>query len=416
MRVITTLRSGPAAWVALVLVPTVLWFGAKNSAGTIASWESATAQSVSVLGFVSAACGACAAWESARIHTARVAEWAPARSELQVACDRLLPVAVLGLLGLATALAAYAPYAVGTPGGPNAVVLATGYAVVLGHLALGYVVGRRLPRFLGAAAMLITGYFWGFWPAALAEPSWLRHLNGQGLVECCALDQVPAVRGLAATALFSAGVVAATLVLLTLSRGTLRVAVAWCCVGAATVGSVVLAEPLGFDGTRPRQAAHLRCTGDSPTVCLWPEQRAHRKTFVKGASGAAERLRAVGVRPPARVEFGTVAPSRTEVLTATATSLLPAEPPACSQGPGAEYPGAEAADALHVWLSLTAGAPADSLTGRWPDATLAVAREVRQLPVASQKAWFDRNLRSMLDCEVRPELAASAYAKGSTPA
>ncbi|MFD1831235.1 hypothetical protein ACFSJS_16425 [Streptomyces desertarenae] len=399
----TLLRSGPAAWTALVLIPALCWLSLQNTGSTIATWDSVTAQSTIVLGFVSAACGACAAWEASRIRTAHVLEWAPARSRLRIATEHLVPTAALGLTGLAAALAVHAPPALGGPGLPDPAILATAHLVVLGHMAAGYLLGLKAPRLLAAAVMLTGGYLWGFWPAALGEAAWLRHLNGQGIGECCSLDRQPSLRSLGATAVFSLGLIAAALAVLLLDRSRKRTASAWALFLACALTAATLAVPLGFDGTQPRDASAFRCTGSKPQVCLWPEQQPHRNVFVREATGAAEHLRAVGLQPPARIEFGMVKPGPSDIRTVTAAGLLPTEPPACSQGPGAHYPGDAAFAPLYVWLALTAGSSPDSLAGRWPQEAISLAQQVRTLPVPAQRAWYDRNLRALHDCRVQPE-------------
>lgn len=400
----TLLRSGPAAWAALILIPALWWFSLQNTDSTIASWDSVTAQSTIVLGFISAACGACAAWEASRIQTARVLDWAPTRSRLRIATEHLAPTSALGLTALAATLAVYAPPALGGPGLPNPAILATAYLVVLGHIAAGYLLGLKAPRLLAAAVMLIGGYLWGFWPAALGETPWLRHLNGQGIGECCSLDQEPSLRSLGATAVFSLGPVAAALVVLLLKEGRRRTASAWALFLVCALTAVMSAVPLGFDGTRPRDASALQCTGDTPQVCLWPEQQPRRDVFVREATDAARRLQAAGLQPPARIEFGMVKPGPSDIRAVTAAGLLPTEPPACSQEPGAQYPGDAAFAPLYVWLALTAGSSPDFLAGRWPQEATSLAQQVRTLPIPAQKAWYGHNLRALHDCRVQPEL------------
>ncbi|MFG2196411.1 hypothetical protein [Streptomyces sp. NPDC048639] len=403
MRLKTLLRSGPALWVALALVPALLWVSVQNLDSTIAYWESASSQSTLVLGFVSAACGACAAWESSRLEAALIYSWAPSRGRLRIAAEHLAPVAVLGLLGIFVALAVFAGPAMGGPGFPNPAVLATAYLVVLSHIAVGYLVGRKAPQVLGAAGMLITGYFWGFWPAALGEPSWLRHLNGQGVGDCCSLDQETSLRSLGATAAFSIGLIAAAMILLALRNGRLRVLVAAATGLAGIAIAVMLAVPLGFNGAQAREASALQCTGRQPQVCLWPEQRSRKREFLKWAHSAADRLRAVGIDPPARVEYGRVEPVRSEVPTDTAATLLPTDSPSCNASDDAET-------VIYPWLALTAGEDASSLQKRWPPEAVALAQQVRKLPPRAQKTWFDHNMRAVRDCTVKPRLSPSSYA------
>lgn len=410
MRLATLLRSGPAAWAAIVLIPLLFWFGVQNTDSTIAYWESATTQSLIVLGFVSSACGGCAAWESSRIHSAGTEGWAPARSQLQIAGLHLAPVAALGLVGLLASFAAYAPIALDAPGFPSLSVLATAYAVVVAHIALGWLVGPLLPRLLGAAAMFIFGYLWGFWPAALGDVPWLRHLNGQGIVECCGLDQTASVRSMAATVVFSAGLVAAAVLatVFGIRQPRSRVYV-FSAVVLGTAGAVLLAVPLEFQGAQARDQNLLKCTGKDPQVCLWPEQYDEQDAIVRWAQDADQRVRAVGVAPAPRIEFGEADPSEASVRAVTATSGLPSEPPACAMKPRAVYPGDVAHSVIYAWLSLTAGEPKDELLLHWDPDAVRLAESVLALTAPQQRAWFERNMRSVLDCSVKPDLAPSSF-------
>ncbi|MEV8016194.1 hypothetical protein AB0O76_07600 [Streptomyces sp. NPDC086554] len=394
------------------MLPVLFWFGAQNTDSVIEYWESATAQSLIVLGFVSAGCGACAAWESARVHRAEVYGWAPARSRLRIAWLHLAPVTVLGLLGVLTSLVAYSSIALGAPGFPSLGILFTAYAVVVSHIALGWLVGPWMPRVLGAAVMLIFGYLWGFWPAALGELPWLRHLNGQGLVECCGIDQTASVRSMAATIVFSAGLVAAALIAAALGakpRNRQHQAYAVSAAALGTVGALILAVPLEFEGVQARDPALRKCAGGRVQVCVWPEQYDRQDDMVRWAQDAGQRLSKVGVTPASHVEFGEPRPSESAVRAATATSVLPGAPPDCATKPGAEYPGDAAHSAIYAWLSLTSGEPKDELVRHWQPEVVDLADQVRKLPPAQQRDWYKRNMRSVLDCSVKPELRPASF-------
>ncbi|MBW1597802.1 hypothetical protein [Streptomyces sp. JJ38] len=405
----TLFASGPTAWAAGLLIPGLVLFGGRNTDSAVPYWESLTAQSTVSLGFVTAVCGACAAWEGARLESARIWDWAPARNPLRIAVEHLTPVALLGLTGLLTALVTYYISNPAPTGRPSAPILGTACLVVLSHVAVGFVVGRTLHRLLGAALMLVVGYLWGFWPAALSSPAWLRHLNGQGVGECCTLAQEASARSLAATAFFSTALIAGALAALLLRSGTFRISVAGGATLACIAASVALAVPLGFDGTQQRDPAALKCTGDRPRICLWPEQQPHEDEFTRTAESVRERLEAVGVELPERIEYSLVKPREADLLRATATSVLPGEPPACARVPNARYPGYEAAGVIYAWLTLTAGTPPHELSGQWPPEELQLAQQVRELPVAAQKAWFERNIRSVEDCAVTPELSPASF-------
>ncbi|GAA2948506.1 hypothetical protein GCM10020227_14340 [Streptomyces flavovirens] len=410
MRLKTLLRTGSVGWVLVILLAGLLFFSSGNKDAVIPYWESITAQSTLILAVISAVCGAGAAWETARLRESDISTWAPSRTDLRIIGERLVPVAIVGLLAIFSSLAIFSPGAIlDVPGWPNLGVLSAAYAVVLAHISIGYLIGRKLSRLLGPALMLIGGYFWGFWPAALADPSWLRHLNGQGVGDCCRLDQVPSTRSLGATVAFSSGLIVAGLIAITLRHHARRRLVLASFVSlAGLAGAVVLAVPLGFTGDQARDRSLLWCTGSRPQVCLWPEQRARADDFVHWSHEASRELRIVGVEPAESIEFAMVAPDRDSVLAAAATSGISFDPPSCAQEPYAEYPGDEAALVIYPWLALVAGAQPRSLT--WPEEAVQLAQKVREMPPASQKQWFDRNMRSVRDCSVEPELSPAAYA------
>ncbi|WP_299541732.1 hypothetical protein [uncultured Streptomyces sp.] len=414
MRLATLLRSGPAAWTALVLVPVLAWFSSRNTASTIAYWPSISSQTTIVVGFISAACGAGAAWESARLKQGGITALAPARGTRSLALLHLGPVAVLGLVAM-TAPFVVILTSVSSPSGlPNPAILAVSYSVVLAHIALGWFVGARMPRLLGTATMLIFGYLWGFWPAAIGALPWLRHLNGQGVTECCGLDQEPSVRSLAATLTFSLAIVTAVVLTSALRNRRRRRLISLAAFAAATAVALTLAVPLEFQGTQARDTTLRTCAGQTPQICLWPEQNTRRTDITHWAEETTARLATVGVTPARRVEFGTPRPDKADVASNIATSPLPNEVPACALRQGAAYPGGEATIALYAWLALTGGVPKSDLAQRWPIEAITLAEHIRTLPAQAQHAWYERNMRSVHDCAVLPDLDPASYTRAAT--
>ncbi|MFE3379381.1 DUF7224 domain-containing protein [Streptomyces anulatus] len=414
MRTTTLLRSGPAAWAALVLVPVLVWFSAQNTDSTIAYWPSISAQTTIVVGFISAACGAGAAWEAARLKQGAIADLAPARGMLSVARMHLGPVAVLGLIAMVAPFVVIMTSVASPSGIPDPTILAVSYSVILAHIALGWFVGARMPKLLGATAMLIFGYLWGFWPAALGGLPWLRHLNGQGVTECCGLDQEPSIRSMAATLVFSLAIVTAVVLSSTLNHRLRRRLLSLSGFALLTAVALALAVPLGFQGTQARDTALRSCSGQNPRICLWPEQNVQRTDITRWAEETTTRLAAVGVTPDRQVQFGDPRPDQISIASNIATSPLPNEPPPCALRQGAAYPGDEAMIAIYAWLSLTGGVPKDDLAQRWPQEAIALAKQIRVLPVHAQSAWYERNMRSVHDCAVLPDLAPASYTKAAT--
>ncbi|WP_327175751.1 hypothetical protein OG599_10740 [Streptomyces sp. NBC_01335] len=414
MRISTLLRSGPAAWAALVLIPVLVWFSAQNTASTLSYWPSISSRTTLVLGFISAACGAGAAWEAARVKRGGITALAPARATHSVALLHLGPIAVLGLIAMIAPFAVVLTSVASPSGLPNPAILAVSYSVVLAHIALGWSVGARMPQLLGAATMLIFGYLWGFWPAAIGGLPWLRHLNGQGVTECCGLDQEPSVRSLAATVTFSFAIVAAVVLSSALRHRLWRPLLSLTGFAVATGVALSLAVPLGFQGTQARDTALRTCAEQKPRICLWPEQNTWRADISHWADQTLARLAAVGVTPARQAEFGDSRPDRNNVASNIATSPLPDEPPECALRQGATYPGGEATSAISAWLSLTGGVPESDLAQRWPQEAITLAERVRGLPARAQHAWYERNMRAVRDCTVLPDLDPASYTEAAT--
>ncbi|MFC8593220.1 DUF7224 domain-containing protein [Streptomyces atroolivaceus] len=414
MRISTLLRSGPAVWAALVLIPVLVWFSAQNTESAIAYWPSISSQTTVVVGFISAACGAGAAWEAARIKQGGITVLAPARGSFSVAVLHLGPVAVLGLIAMIAPFVVVLTSVASTSGFPNPAILAVSYSVVLAHIALGWFIGARMPKFLGAATMLIFGYLWGFWPAALGGLPWPRHLNGQGVTECCGLDQEPSIRSLAATVTFSLAIVTAVVLSSAPRHRRWRPLLSLSGFTVATAVALTLAVPLEFQGTQARDTALRTCTGHNPQICLWPEQNTRRADISHWAQETTAQLATVGVTPARQIEFGDPQPDKANVASNIATSPLPNEAPPCALRQGAAYPGDQAMIAIYAWLSLTGGVPKSDLAHRWPLEAITLAEQIRALPTQAQHAWYERNMRSVHDCKVLPDLAPASYTKAAT--
>ncbi|MHC3458685.1 DUF7224 domain-containing protein [Streptomyces flavovirens] len=65
--------------------------------------------------------------------------------------------------------------------------------------------------------------------------------------------------------------------------------------------------------------------------------------------------------------------------------------------------------AIYAWLSLTGGVPRNDLAQRWPSEAITLAEQIQALPPQAQHAWYERNMRSVHDCAVLPDLAPASY-------
>ncbi|MEE1776330.1 hypothetical protein PUR25_09695, partial [Streptomyces sp. JV181] len=63
---------------------------------------------------------------------------------------------------------------------------------------------------------------------------------------------------------------------------------------------------------------------------------------------------------------------------------------------------------------LTGGVPKSDLAQRWPLEAISLAEQIRALPTQAQHAWYERNMRSVHDCAVLPDLDPASYTKAAT--
>lgn len=118
MRLVTLLRVSAAPKVAIVLIPWIVMYSGNLSDWIVDGyWESVTAQSGFMIGFIAPACAVCAAWEGARLRSSGLLRAAQVRSPLTVAAAHLLPTLLLGIASVFLSLLLVAPAAWGQIGG-----------------------------------------------------------------------------------------------------------------------------------------------------------------------------------------------------------------------------------------------------------------------------------------------------------
>ncbi|MEU7115046.1 hypothetical protein [Streptomyces sp. NPDC046182] len=376
-------------------------------------WPSATGNAAFALPFVSAACAAGAAWEGARLTKGRVLDQVAVRGQVGIALPLLVPVLVMGVLGILVALFTSAVAADVPMGLPHFGILAVVLAMLVANTLVGYIVGRVMPGVLAAPLALIGSFFVTAYPASWST-FWPRYLVGGGLSSCCSLDTTIDTKALVGTAVFAAAVSCAALTLIHF-RGravALGAAAALVAVGVGTSWSLV--RDLGPEPLQARAAQALVCDeAAQPAVCLWPEVE-NPETVRQDARAAAARLVEAGVRIPPTLTMAAhpgkgalklgIAPNpRSEdVAGGVASGLLP-EPPACAlEGP---YPAAAASGPVAAWLYATAGVPAETVAGRFGPQEGAFAQRVSKLPPREQLAWYEKNRAALRSCNTQPDLS-----------
>ncbi|MER5888305.1 hypothetical protein ABT160_31175 [Streptomyces sp. NPDC001941] len=382
-------------------------------------WLSVTGTSTFTLPFVSAACAAVAAWEGARLHRGRVFDQAPVRSQLAISLPVLLPVAVMGLLGMLAALFAAASAADVGPGLPHPGILTVILGVLLANTLVGYIVGRVLSAVLAVPLALIGSFFAGAYPSSWSI-FWMRHLLGGALDNCCAADGQVDARALAAPLVFTGAVIISALLLIQLRGRTVTLAAAAVVTAAGIAGAGYLARDLGPDPVTARPTSALQCQGEAPRICLWPEVE-DPTGVARQTRAAVTRLTQAGLTVPTTLTMAAhpaagaaklgiaTNPRPADIPGGVASGLLPTEPPQCARD-GQPYPGGNAMIPLTAWLYATAGEPADSVAGRFGPQDFAVVQPVLKQPRDVQLAWYRTNLSALSSCGVQPQLAPKGSA------
>ncbi|MGW6539663.1 DUF7224 domain-containing protein [Streptomyces sp. NPDC055051] len=414
----TVLRSSPAT----VLLPLVAGFvflalGDDLSAWvTPHYWASATGSAAFALPFVAAACAAAAAWEGARLAKGQVFNQPAVRGPLAITLPVLLPVLVMGLLGILVALFISTTAADVPLGLPDFGILAAVVAMLVAHTLVGYVLGRVVPRVLAAPVALIGSFFVGAYPASW-NIIWLRYLVGGGLSNCCSIDTSVAPQALAGPIFFATAVSGAAILLLCRGRKVVPLTVASTLIICGGFATWLVARDLPADPLQARSTDALICDDTAqPKVCLWPEVE-DRPMVHQQARAAAARLRAAGVplpdtltmaaRPaPGELKLGIAPDARVaELPGGVASGLLPS-PPTCALN-GDPYPAAAAAGPLAAWLYATAGVPDQALAGRFGEQEGKLAEKVRKLPPGKQLRWYQQNRAALASCNTPPPLNVS---------
>ncbi|MFF2043159.1 hypothetical protein ACFVVX_22320 [Kitasatospora sp. NPDC058170] len=412
-------------------LPLVLGFVLVALADDLTAWVtpayglSAAGHASFALPFVCAACAATGAWEGARLHRGRVFDRSPVRSPLAITAPVLLPVAVLGGLGMAAALGT-AALAGGTASGvPQPGVLAVWAGLLLANALVGSIVGRVLAPVVAVPLALVGSFVLNAYPASF-DAFWLRHLVGGGLSDCCAVDQVLDGRAVWSSLAFS-GAVCAAAALVIRYRGAAAasaLALAVTAGGIALAGS--LAQGLGPAPVRARPAADLVCDDGRPRICLWPELGGTRSGLVREeARRVVGQLAEHGVPAPAALtmaaepgpgeaKLGVPTTARPQdVAPGVVSGLLPAAP-ACARR-GEPYPAGAAAGPVTAWLTAQAapgpagaatgtapGVAAPPESGRFGEQDLALAEQVLRLPREAQLDWYRRTAESLRHCATDP--------------
>ncbi|MFF1909116.1 hypothetical protein [Kitasatospora sp. NPDC058218] len=409
----TVIRTSAALRAAPVALVWILMYSGKMTGWiTDGYWPSLTAQSTFLLNFTAPAVAACGAWEGLKVRRSAILDTAPARSATAIALSALAPVLVLGTLSVLAALAVFLPQTSGVPGWPTPVIITVELLVVLAHTAVGYALGLTLPRLLAVPFALVASFLWMAYPSTL-DAFWVRQLNGRNLTECCALDEVPALRAVGAPAVAVLGLLAAAWIWTAVRDGRRLIAVV--ALAATTAAGAWIAAPLGYRAATARPASEQTCTTATPRVCLWPEQKAEAANITEWATQAQQRLHAAGLTEATTVSPLSTRPSRDEVQSLVALGHIPNRAPQCAMERNGRWPGVEAVAPLSSWLKLTAGVTPRTVEGRYREQEVRIAGQVMTLPHDEQLAWFRANADALNRCDTKPVLDPAQYHHPGVP-
>ncbi|MEU6210835.1 hypothetical protein ABZ891_13065 [Streptomyces sp. NPDC047023] len=414
MRLCTLLRSSAAVYVTPFLVLFISTAISRDLTAftTPRYWPSATGRSVHALPFICTVCAGLAAWEGARLTRGDVFGQTAARSPLAIAAPVLAPVAVGGLLAHTAALAQSAGAADAGVGVPDPLILLVAVLMITMNTSLGFCAGLRWRSVISVPVVLVGAFFLNAYPASWSIV-WLRHLVGTGLAGCCSVDQVVDVRALWPVVLFAGGIIAACMLGIAGRRSARASGAITALVLACTGLAVATAVPVPVTPVADRPTEELRCEEASGIrVCLWPEVR-HQNEIRPAVAAARHNLTEAGIQVPTvftmaatpsqgEAKLGVdTEPRGTDVLVGVALGVMPAVPSCAGNG---AYPAAAAHPSSAAWLLLTAGAPAETLRGRFDPATLELVGRIRALAPEEQRSWYQFNHQAMQDCSTLPQL------------
>lgn len=379
-------------------------------------WLSASGSASLALTFVGPACAGAGAWEGSRVRRARIFDQSTVRSPLAIALPLLLPVWVMGLIGMATALVVSATAAGVGVGMPNLGILAVEAVLLAANTLVGYLLGRLWAPVVAVPATLITSFLANAYPASWSI-LWIRHLVGGGLSDCCSLDQSLDMAAVLSAIAFGVAVCLAAMVLIHHGKTIPALLIASVLATGGFALGAVTAHGMGADPVIPRPTSALVCDHGQPRICLWPEMNHQAATIRAEGHNAADRLQEAGVMVPSTLTM-TDRPGHDEAKLAiesetnandvrigVAVGLIP-QTPACAEK-GGPYPAEVAYGPIGAWLSLTAGASPRALTDRVTPSELALAQHVIKQPRQAQLTWYERNARAMRSCHARPQLSVN---------
>jgi hypothetical protein len=425
IRLATAIRTMPAFWLTVPVCLFAGWYVTLLYASDSYAVD-ATAKATSVLGFIGPFCAASGAWEGSRLRRARLWDAPAVRTRLSIAFWPLVPIVLIGLLAVVTAIAVNLVRS--DAGLPDPRFIAMSALDLAAYAAAGFAAGLLLPFAVAGPLAIATPFLWlGFVPAMY--PLWLRHLTGM-FRDCCGLEADLAWRAVAASGIVDLGILTAAAMAVARPIGPrMRLGGALGALGAAGAGGALLVAGMTYAPTVARDSALLECqTTDGVTVCTWPEHHDRADEVAGIAVSVRMRWQEAGMEVPSvfTEADASVAPdgalvfgingalsNRDNIISSLASGMLPPFPD-CPFG----STGGPALDYLHAWYDAAGGMSAAGWGRAWghsgwsdgdpnyPPIPL-IVHELQAASPEARRAWAARAELASQECDVwRSDLIA----------
>lgn len=422
MRPIIPWRSRAAVW---LLIPGLLGVVAYSvqfaDETTVAGyWPAAMAGSAIYLVFSCGVAATAGAWEGKRFRAAAPVIESSSRSSAAVVTDHLWTPLAAGLLLQLVAAALMSRDTWGAPGGPSPLVGLAFAGILFFHSCIGFALGRWLPPVASIPLSLLVSYSWlGFTWSVDYFP--LRYLAGLVMADCCSVETALDARAPIIATAFSVLAGCSLLVIAVAARASgdrmhrFGLPIGASSFAVITVTALAAGSGLGAAPIVDRPQAQAICSGEAPTICLFPEQRApgDSESIIRKASENLSRA-GVTVQPVIRASNAPSAPdvlnlvvqvrmSDADLLHSITTSMLgDAEVAYC----GTEQDDTERLNDAAVanrWLIDVAAEGIVNAEQVEPALEMddpGVLRALRRAPIRAQAAWVTATVDRLTDCSV----------------
>lgn len=422
MRPIIPWRSRAAVWLFVPGLLGVVAYSVQFSSETSVAgyWPAAIAGSAIYLVFSCGVAATAGAWEGRRYRSNASAIQSSSRSSAAVLADHLWTPLAAGVLLQAVAVVLMSRDTWGAPGAPSPLVGLAFTSILFFHTCVGFAIGRWLPPVASLPLSLLASYSWlGFSWAVDYFP--LRYLAGLVMADCCSVETSLDLRAPIIATVFSA-LAGVGLLLIAAARRTsgdrlhrFGVQIGAASFAVVTVIALVSGSGLGAAPITERPQSQSVCSGEQPTICLFPEQRADGDSEAV-IRKAAENLSRSGltIQPTIRASNAASSPddlnmivqvrmTDADLVHSLTTSVLgDSEVAYCESEPDDTERLNDAAVANRWLIDVAADGivDADRVEPALEMDDHSSLRELRNAPASAQAAWVTATIHRLTDCSI----------------